>query len=109
MQGVEQALEVIELARDGLNPDLGWLGVVFNIADMRTKHARESYATLREHIGEKLITRTVPPVDRLRGVPELAVLDPRPSPRPRRRLPRARDELLGRLKLQRAAGSACRR
>ena len=36
LQGVEQALEVIELARDGLNPDLEWLGVVFNIADMRT-------------------------------------------------------------------------
>src|SRR5204863_8411152 len=33
LQGVEQALEVIELARDGLNPDLNWLGVVFNIAD----------------------------------------------------------------------------
>ena len=36
MQGVEQALEVIELAKDSLNPDLEWLGVVFNIADMRT-------------------------------------------------------------------------
>ena len=36
LQGVEQALEVIELARDSLNPDLEWLGVVLNIADMRT-------------------------------------------------------------------------
>ena len=26
LQGVEQALEVIELARDSLNPDLEWLG-----------------------------------------------------------------------------------
>ena len=43
LQGVEQALEVIELARDGLNPDLEWLGVVFNIADMRTVHSREAY------------------------------------------------------------------
>ena len=59
MQGVEQALEVIELARDGLNPELGWLGVVFNIADMRTRHSKESYATLREHIGEKLFETTV--------------------------------------------------
>jgi chromosome partitioning protein len=59
MQGVEQALEVIELARDGLNPDLGWLGVVFNIADMRTRHSREAFATLREHIGEKLFSSTV--------------------------------------------------
>ena len=59
LQGVEQALEVIELARDGLNPDLGWLGVVFNIADMRTRHSREAYATLKAHIGEKLFEATV--------------------------------------------------
>src|ERR1700749_150275 len=36
LQGVEQALEVIELARDSLNPDLEWLGVVLNIAHMGT-------------------------------------------------------------------------
>ncbi len=59
LQGVEQALEVIELARDGLNPKLGWLGVVFNIADMRTRHSRESYAALKQHIGSKLFESTV--------------------------------------------------
>jgi chromosome partitioning protein len=59
LQGVEQALEVIELARDGLNPELGWLGVIFNIADMRTRHSREAYATLKEHIGDKLFEATV--------------------------------------------------
>ena len=58
LQGVEQALEVIELARDGLNPDLEWLGVVFNIADMRTVHSREAYQSLQEHVGDKLL-RTV--------------------------------------------------
>ena len=47
MQGVEQALEVIELARDSLNPDLDWLGVVLNIADMRTRHSREAYDSLQ--------------------------------------------------------------
>ena len=36
LQGVEQALEVIELARETLNPELEWLGVILNIADMRT-------------------------------------------------------------------------
>src|SRR5438552_8959244 len=40
LQGVEQALEVMDLARDGLNADLNWLGVVLNIADMRTVHSR---------------------------------------------------------------------
>src|SRR6478672_13829544 len=59
LQGVEQALEVIELARDGLNPDLNWLGVVFNIADMRTVHSREAYESLKEHVGEKLLETTV--------------------------------------------------
>jgi chromosome partitioning protein len=59
MQGVEQALEVIDLARDGLNPGLQWLGVVFNIADMRTVHSRDAYDSLKQHIGDKLLDTTV--------------------------------------------------
>jgi chromosome partitioning protein len=59
LQGVEQALEVIDLARDSLNPDLEWLGVVFSIADMRTVHSREAFESLREHVGEKLLDTTV--------------------------------------------------
>jgi chromosome partitioning protein len=59
LQGVEQALEVIELARDSLNPDLEWLGVVLNIADMRTRHSREAFNSLREHFGDKLIETTI--------------------------------------------------
>jgi chromosome partitioning protein len=59
LQGVEQALEVIELARDSLNPDLQWLGVVLNIADMRTRHSREAFDSLREHFGEKLLDTTI--------------------------------------------------
>ena len=59
MQGVEQALEVIELARESLNPKLEWLGVVLNIADMRTRHSREAFDSLREHFGEKLIDTTI--------------------------------------------------
>jgi chromosome partitioning protein len=59
LQGVEQALEVIELARDSLNPDLQWLGVMLNIADMRTKHSREAFDSLRQHFGEKLLDTTI--------------------------------------------------
>jgi chromosome partitioning protein len=59
MQGVEQALEVIDLAKDTLNPGLEWLGVVLNIADMRTKHSREAFASLREHFGDKLLDTTI--------------------------------------------------
>ena len=36
LQGVEQALEVVELAKESLHPDLEWLGVLLNIADMRS-------------------------------------------------------------------------
>jgi chromosome partitioning protein len=59
LQGVEQALEVIELARENLNPDLGWLGVLLNIADMRTRHSREAFDSLRQHYGEKLLDTTI--------------------------------------------------
>jgi len=59
LQGVEQALEVIELAKDSLNPNLEWLGVVLNIADMRTRHSREAFDSLREHFGEKLFDTTI--------------------------------------------------
>jgi chromosome partitioning protein len=59
LQGVEQALQVIELARDSLNPSLHWLGVVLNIADMRTRHSREAFDSLREHYGEKLFDTTI--------------------------------------------------
>ena len=59
LQGVEQALEVIELARESLNPDLEWLGVVLNIADMRTRHSREAFDSLRQHFGEKLFETTI--------------------------------------------------
>ena len=59
MQGVEQALEVIELARDSLNPDLSWLGVVLNLADMRTIHSREAYQSLAEAFGDKVFETTI--------------------------------------------------
>jgi chromosome partitioning protein len=59
LQGVEQALQVTELARESLNPDLDWLGVVLNIADMRTVHSREAFASLREHFGEKLFETVI--------------------------------------------------
>ena len=51
LQGVEQAIEVVELARDSLNPDLALLGVLLNRADMRTVHSREALASLKERFG----------------------------------------------------------
>ncbi len=54
LQGVEQALELLDLARDSLHPDIEWLGVVLNIADMRTIHSREALDQLRERFDEKV-------------------------------------------------------
>ena len=59
MQGVEQALEVIELAKESLHPDLDWIGVVLNIADMRLVHAREAQIQLKERFGEKVFDTVV--------------------------------------------------
>jgi chromosome partitioning protein len=59
MQGVEQAMEVIELACDSLNPELELLGILLNLADMRTVHSREAFATLKDHYGEKLFDTVV--------------------------------------------------
>jgi chromosome partitioning protein len=58
LQGVEQAVQVLDLARDSLNPELELLGVCLNIANMRTRHARQTQEALRERFGDKLF-RTV--------------------------------------------------
>ena len=39
------------MARDSLNPQLSLLGVLLNMADMRTLHSRGALAWLREHFG----------------------------------------------------------
>jgi chromosome partitioning protein len=59
MQGVEQALEVIDLARESLNPGLALLGIVLNIADMRTVHSREAFASLQEHFGDHVFNTVI--------------------------------------------------
>jgi chromosome partitioning protein len=59
LQGVEQALEVVELAKESLHPELEWMGVVLNLADMRTVHAREAHQQLKERFGDKVFTSVV--------------------------------------------------
>jgi chromosome partitioning protein len=59
LQGVEQAIEVVELARDSLNPDLALLGVLLNLADMRTVHSREALVSLRERFGEDVFQTVI--------------------------------------------------
>jgi chromosome partitioning protein len=59
LQGVEQAMEVVELARDSLNPNLSLLGVLLNLADMRTVHSREALTSLKERFGEQVFDTVV--------------------------------------------------
>jgi chromosome partitioning protein len=59
LQGVEQALEVVELAKESLHPDLEWLGVVLNIADMRLVHSREALTQLKERFGDKVFDAVI--------------------------------------------------
>jgi chromosome partitioning protein len=59
LQGVEQALEVVELAKESLHPDLDWLGVVLNIADMRLVHSREALKQLRERFGDRVFESVI--------------------------------------------------
>jgi chromosome partitioning protein len=59
LQGVQGALEVIDQAREYYNPDLEWLGVVMNIADMRTVHSRDAFAQLKEHFGDKVFDTVI--------------------------------------------------
>src|SRR5947199_839527 len=59
LQGVEQALEVIELAKENLHPELEWLGVVLNVADLRTTHSRQALQSLRERFGDRVFESVI--------------------------------------------------
>jgi chromosome partitioning protein len=59
LQGVEQAMQVVELARESLNPQLTLLGVLLNLADMRTVHSREALTSLHERFGEDVFDTVI--------------------------------------------------
>jgi chromosome partitioning protein len=57
-RGVERSIEVVELARECLNPKLSLLGVLINMADMRTRHSRAAASALAQRLGA-LVFETV--------------------------------------------------
>src|SRR3954451_7597747 len=59
LQGVEQVLEVMQLARENLNEGLDWLGVVMNIADLRTLHSRDALSSLQESFGDRVFQTVI--------------------------------------------------
>jgi chromosome partitioning protein len=81
LQGVEQALELIDLAKDSLHPELEWLGVVLNIADMRTLHSREAHQKLKDRFGEKVFDSVIRQSIRYAESAEraISILDYRPE------------------------------
>jgi chromosome partitioning protein len=59
LQGVVQVLDMLEVASELHNDRLSWLGVVLNIADMRTVHSRETLAVLKQEYGEKVFDTAI--------------------------------------------------
>jgi chromosome partitioning protein len=59
LQGTTGAMELIDQVREYYNDDLELLGVLLNIADMRTTHSRDAYAQLQENYGEKVFAAVI--------------------------------------------------
>jgi chromosome partitioning protein len=59
LQGVDQVLEVMQLARENLNESLEWLGVVMNIADLRTNHSRDALKSLHESFDDRVFETVI--------------------------------------------------
>ena len=50
---------MIELAKENLHPELERLGVVLNVADLRTIHSREALQSLRERFGDRVFDSAI--------------------------------------------------
>ena len=59
LQGVNGAIEVVDQVREYYNDELALLGVLLNIADMRTTHSRDAYTQLQEVFGEKVFASVI--------------------------------------------------
>ena len=59
LQGVNGALDVVGQAKEFYNDDLEFLGVVLNIADMRTVHSRDAYGALKQHFDDKVFETVI--------------------------------------------------
>src|SRR6188768_515796 len=59
LQAVNGAVELIEQVREYYNDDLELVGVLLNIADMRTTHSRDAYTQLQDVFGEKVFASVI--------------------------------------------------
>jgi chromosome partitioning protein len=59
LQGVNGAIEVVDQVREYYNDELALLGVLLNIADMRTSHSRDAHAQLQDAFGEHVFDTVI--------------------------------------------------
>lgn len=69
LEGLSQLLEVVQLVKSGLNPDLEVLGVLLTMFDSRTSLAEQVKAEVENHFGAKVFTTVVPRNVRLAEAP----------------------------------------
>ena len=81
---------------------------MLNIADMRTRHSREAFDSLREHVGEKLFEQTIRRRSRTPSRPSGRCRSSTTGPTSALDYLRVADELLGRLGLEDARRSCSR-
>ena len=69
LEGLSQLLEVVQLVKNGLNPNLDILGVLLTMHDRRNSLSEQVKAEVEKHFGDKLFTTVVPRNVRLAEAP----------------------------------------
>lgn len=69
LEGLSQLLEVIQLVRSGLNPNLELLGVLLTMYDNRTSLSEQVRSEVKQYFGDKVFDTVVPRNVRLAEAP----------------------------------------
>ena len=69
LEGLSQLLEVVQLVKSGLNPDIELLGVLLTMFDRRNTLAEQVRSEVENHFGAKVFTTVVPRNVRLAEAP----------------------------------------
>ena len=69
LEGLSQLLEVVQLVRNGLNPNLELLGVLLTMYDSRTSLSEQVKSEIQQFFGTKVFTTVVPRNVRLAEAP----------------------------------------
>lgn len=69
LEGLSQLLEVVQLVKSGLNPNIELLGVLLTMFDRRNTLAEQVKAEVENHFGTKVFTTVVPRNVRLAEAP----------------------------------------